>query len=333
MASPVRTEFPPSPTPSTEAGTPSLVDPRLDAITQACLSASAEAGLASLAQFKIHPLTFQTAAALLRSKLETALLLGIPVLSQDSQIPSSELYKESIAALQQEIDSLAAAAENIEGAAEAIGTLQVLLNDLAEFPLELLAEMERGVRQSRAEIPHICKTETSTAKRFCPWNDWTVNENGPRYSDTGEPQWIIDDTTDAPYLNESKDLVRLKCFALIFGTVIQTIAAILKALLFLIVFATGLFSNDAICRYLWPDSPDDLGANFGKSFVKILAIPFYSTALAVTAVYGLFNPYDARKIYSGLESAYFDEWRLAPCFQPQATSHFFGSNISHQGGF
>ncbi len=333
MASPVRTEFQPSPTPSTEAGTPSPVDPRMDAITQACLGASAEAGLASLAQFKIHRLPFQTEAALLRSKLETSLHLGIPVLSQGSQIPSSELYKESIAALQREIDNLKAVAENIEGAAEEIGTLQDLLKELAVFPLELLAEMERGVRQAKAEAPYLIKTEPSTAKRFCPWNDWTVDKNGPRYTDTGEPQWIIDETTDAPYLNESKNLIRFKCFALIFGTIIQTIAAVLKALLFVIVFATGLFSNDAICRYLWPDSPDDLGANFGKSFLKILAIPFYSTALTVTAVYGLFNPYDARKIYSGLESAYFDEWRLAPCFQPRATSHFFGSNISHQGGF
>ncbi len=279
-------------------------------------------------------MTFDAYARILTERLKFAFTWGIPVLSQDpNQGPSAEKFQQAIAFFESEIDKLSALSENVHGAQQAIDACKEYFLLLKEFPLDLLAQMEKAQLEANAAAPHIIKTEHSVAKRFCPWNDWTVDENGPRYTDTGDPQWIIDKTTNTPYLNEPKYLIRLKCFALIFGTVIQIIAALLKGILFLAIFATGLFANDAICRTLWPDSPDDLAANFAKSFLKIFAIPLYSTALAVTAVYGLFNPYDARKIYSGLESAYFDEWRLAPCFQSEASSHFFGSRIDQQGGF
>ena len=84
--------------------------------------------------------------------------------------------------------------------------------------------------------------------------------------------------------------------------------------------------------------------DLGKDLLKIVTTPILLVALELAAIYGIFNPLDGRKLYASLEKLQVSsnyhfsimptsEKVLAPCFQPGAISHFFGSDPGERNGF
>jgi hypothetical protein len=56
--------------------------------------------------------------------------------------------------------------------------------------------------------------------------------------------------------------------------------------------------------------------------------------LELSAVYGLFNPREGRKIFASLERFEFENiFLLSPCFQPDPTRHLFGSDFNQRDAF
>lgn len=54
--------------------------------------------------------------------------------------------------------------------------------------------------------------------------------------------------------------------------------------------------------------------------------PIAIIRLELAVIYGVFRPYDSRKLYATLERAQYGRHILAPCFQPGATNHLFGGD-------
>jgi hypothetical protein len=56
----------------------------------------------------------------------------------------------------------------------------------------------------------------------------------------------------------------------------------------------------------------------GQDLLRIVATPVAIIGLELVAIYGLFRPYDGRKLYASIERATYGNGMLAPCFQPGA---------------
>jgi hypothetical protein len=84
-----------------------------------------------------------------------------------------------------------------------------------------------------------------------------------------------------------------------------------------------------------PSSYDLTGRlkNCAVDTLRVLTTPLAPIALQLTAIYGLFRPYDARKLYATIERAQYGNFILAPCFQPLATHHLFHGKIDEQNAF
>lgn len=170
-------------------------------------------------------------------------------------------------------------------------------------------------------IEKLEESQAKTWKKFHPWNHWELDHAGPKWEDNGEPMFLIDRTTGERYLNESRFTVWIKCILLIIGTpVIHTLLAVCK---FVVHFLTGL------CL-LMKLSPIEAGKEFWKAFV---ITPFAVIALLLSAIYGLLNPYDARKLYASFEGLAYGRYILAPCFESEPTSHFFGGNMNDRNAY
>jgi hypothetical protein len=171
-----------------------------------------------------------------------------------------------------------------------------------------------------------------TFRDFQAINKWTLDITGPKWDESQEPQYIIDDATGRKYLNEDFKVVGFKCFLLTLGTPfvhsVASVCNIAYRILKLITFS-----------HFWIKQKGEYNiiarlAEAGKDLLRIVATPLSIIGLELAAIYGaISSPYDGRKIYASFERAVYGNSILAPCFQPDPKSHAFGGNINQKNAF
>jgi hypothetical protein len=129
--------------------------------------------------------------------------------------------------------------------------------------------------------------------------------------------FIRDQTTGKRYRNESTTRIRLKCAGLVFATLfIQPffllsimIGKIVSLVLFL-PFWRVLFDKSYPFKAAVGDT--------AKNLLKIIAFPLAFVGLELSAIYGIFRPYDGRKVYSAIQGAYagWNNCQFVQCFKP-----------------
>ncbi|MEI6243041.1 MAG: hypothetical protein WCP39_06525 [Chlamydiota bacterium] len=175
-----------------------------------------------------------------------------------------------------------------------------------------------------------------TLKDFIPWNQWEITAKG---ADGGSsyiyengkkiPEYLIDKTTGKLYWNETKKVVRVKCFLLTLGTPFVHATALIINIAYRI-FKLLTFSHFRMQGH------HHFKAHLletGKDLLRIIAAPLVFFGLELSAIYGLFTPYNGRKLYASFERAEYGNRILAPCFQPNAQSHLFGGDPSQRDSF
>jgi hypothetical protein len=166
-------------------------------------------------------------------------------------------------------------------------------------------------------------TSYTSLKDFNPFNKWKVDPYGSDYQD-GQPMYIIDQTTGKRYFNETKGCVRTKCSLLTLGTpFVHSIAAILNLAYRILRLITFYHFSKDDKKYTFKTRLIDAG----KDFLRIVATPFSIIGLELSAIYGIFRPYDGRKLYASFERAEYGNFILAPCFQPDPRYHALGGNV------
>lgn len=168
-------------------------------------------------------------------------------------------------------------------------------------------------------------------KDFQPLNSWKVDVRGDTY-ENGIPFHIIDQTTNRKYLNESKGVVAFKCFLLALGTPLVHIIASLVSTVYLITKVVT-FSHFRIHKKEEPYAFLARLGNAGKDVLKIVATPISLIGLELAALYGIFKPYDGRKLYASIERARYGNYVLAPCFQPNPSCHLFGGDMNDRNAY
>lgn len=178
---------------------------------------------------------------------------------------------------------------------------------------------------------------------FKPVNEWAIWQDGPQWKDgedrtTGDPRYITDTITGKNYLNESKALIRFKCFLLTpvtpFVHVIASLCNVVYRILKLVTFYHFLINKKGETEYNFKARLADAG----KDLLRIITTPFSILALELAAIYGIFNPYDGRKLYASVERVTYGaliakgHFVLAPCFQPNPYRHLLGADINVKNG-
>lgn len=166
------------------------------------------------------------------------------------------------------------------------------------------------------------------ANDFKIFNQWDIDHS--RFYADGSPMYLIDRSTGKQYLNEDTSVVRFKCFLLTLGTIpVHLIASVFKV-------ASQAFQ--AISCFFAPNQ----GASYnlksrliecGTHLLTIARTPFAIALLELSSIFGVFSPYNGRKLYASFERAHYGHFILAPCFQPKAQNHLFGGNIHQRNAF
>lgn len=163
-------------------------------------------------------------------------------------------------------------------------------------------------------------------------NKWVPDTEGPKWDDygyglTGQPKYIIDQTTNKKFLNESKKIIRIKC-------AILTIATPIKKPLFAIPICAFRVIKILSFSHFWQSKyRTTKGQPFreaGKDVLKIAATPLAIIGLECAAIYGVFRPHDGRKIYANIETAVFYPFVLAPCFQPNSSNRRLARKVQRE---
>lgn len=178
-------------------------------------------------------------------------------------------------------------------------------------------------------------------KNIQPINTWRPDSEGPKWDDgrrnKDAPKYLIDETTGNKYWNETKKIVRSKCFLLTLGTpFIQPIA--------LLINAANKIVKLVSFYHFWKEIPlSDVFTNLTQvirigdtieDLLRVAITPIAFVGLELAAIYGLFSPYDGRKLYASIEKAMYDDsFNLAPCFQPNPTCHLFCGNPQKRNAF
>lgn len=168
-------------------------------------------------------------------------------------------------------------------------------------------------------------------------NRWTLDSNGEKWpfgERCGQPMYLIDNTTGRRYLNESKTIVRIKCFLLTLGTPLA------HPFVSIINIAYRILKLISLSHFWIEKKNEEKKYNFkarsadaGYDLLRIFATPVSIVCLELAALYGCFRPYDGRKLYASLERATYGNYILAPCFQPDPKRHLFGGDIRSSDGF
>ncbi len=165
---------------------------------------------------------------------------------------------------------------------------------------------------------------------FQPINKWTPDFEGRIWvildSDgrtVKDPMTIIDHSTQRRYLNEFPGTIRCKSFWLILGTPIAGLCGLVYRVVKLVTLAHFWLEKEEEKSYSLKGRLVDAGADF----LKIITAPLVIIGLELAAIYGVFRPYDGRKLYATIERAAQVEL-LAPCFQPEPTYHIFGGDLN-----
>jgi hypothetical protein len=169
-------------------------------------------------------------------------------------------------------------------------------------------------------------------KDFQLLNAWKPDWDGQAWPD-GDPVHLIDVATGRKYWNESRGVVRYKGVLLALGTpIVHTVAAVASVAKRTLLLLSGY--------RLWAPKEGereyDLKARLkdaGIDIFKIASAPLTLVGLELAALYTVFRPYDGRKVYASLERAQFGGPVLAPCFQPDPASHFFGGDPNQRNSY
>jgi hypothetical protein len=176
-----------------------------------------------------------------------------------------------------------------------------------------------------------------TFKDFQLINNWKPDLKGQKWGcckdHKEQPMFIIDETTNRRYLNESPWTIRMKCCLLTFGTpFVHPIASI--ANLFYRIIKIATFSH------FWTEKKGEKAYEFQarfadayKDLLRIAAVPFNTAGLELAAIYGIIRPLDGRKIYASIERASYGSFILAPCFQPDPKFHALGGDLNKKDSF
>lgn len=171
-----------------------------------------------------------------------------------------------------------------------------------------------------------------TLKDFQPINIWMPDLNGPKWGDR-DPEFLIDTTTTRRYWNESKGSVGLKCFLLTIGTPFVHSIASLVNIAYRIVKLISLF-------HFWTYKEEEQFYSFkarledaGQDVLRIFTTPIAIIGLELAALYGVFTPYNGRKLYASIERAQYGNFILAPCFQPDPRYHALGGDPKKRNAF
>lgn len=157
-------------------------------------------------------------------------------------------------------------------------------------------------------------------------NEWTPYKSGPKWEDEPEvPKYLLDRFTGRLYWNESKRVVGFKCALLTLGTPIVHATVGLALKIFNVITLSALRSGEGSLKERF--------MAFGKDVARLALLPLGIIALEMAALYGVFSPYNGRKLYASLERAFYGEFLLAPCFQPDPTCHLFGGDPSKHNAF
>ena len=172
-----------------------------------------------------------------------------------------------------------------------------------------------------------------TLKHFIPYSIWAEEKDGSKYSD-GTAQNIIDTHTGDKYFNEDRGVIWFKCALLTIGTpvvhLVAAVATIAANLLRLLSFYHFWKSVDAENgHYNFTSRLLDAGGNLAHMVFAPLAIAL----LELAAIIGLLAPRDGRKLYASTERLAYGHFVLAPCFQPEATEHFFGGDVNQRNAY
>ncbi len=171
-----------------------------------------------------------------------------------------------------------------------------------------------------------------TLKDFQPINRWELCLKGGTWSD-GEPKYLIDQTTGRPYWNETMSCVRQKCILLALATPLVHLAAAIKYI------ACRIFKL-ITAAYFRMSPAEGTSCTFkaqvkeaAKDLIRIFTAPIALIALELSAFYGIYSPYNGRKLYGSLERLQYDDFILAPCFQPNPIMHVFGGDPNARNVF
>lgn len=174
-----------------------------------------------------------------------------------------------------------------------------------------------------------------TTADFALKTEWEIDKNGPVFNccdiHSKCPKYIVDLKTGKKYLNESPKVIRFKCFWLTLGTpLVHTPAGLVNvAIRTAKVFSGYHFWKSNQCK-----NRSECIKEVKLDVLKVLAQPAITIGLEGAALYGIFKPYEGRKIYSAFETiAYEDIFRLAPCFRAEPASHLFRGSIDKKDAF
>jgi|GEM_PF-758719 len=154
---------------------------------------------------------------------------------------------------------------------------------------------------------------------FHPISRWNQDLNGEKWKDTLEYKFIVDQTAHRRYWNDPKGLIRKKCLLLTLGTPfvhpITSIVNVAYRILKLATLSHFLTEKEGEGKYNFKTRLADAG----KDLLRIVATPLSILGLELAAIYGIFQPYDGRKLYASIERATYSKYTLAPCCQPQTS--------------
>jgi len=168
-------------------------------------------------------------------------------------------------------------------------------------------------------------------------NIWKLDLDGEKWNccdkHRGQAKYIIDLSTNRRYSNEAPGIVRTKCFLLTLGTpIVHLIAGVCNAAFRALQIIT--------LAHFWMPKDEERSYNFrvrlkdaGQDLLRIVAAPLAIIGLELAAIYGIFRPYDGRKLYASIERAEYGDFVLAPCFQPNPKYHALGGDINERNAF
>lgn len=155
-----------------------------------------------------------------------------------------------------------------------------------------------------------------TLRDFQPINTWKPDLDGKKWIDGG-PMYLTDMTTKRKYYNESKAWVGFKCFYLTLRTpIVQSIFSVVFTalkIIDLVRFSHFISDKEGEKSYSFKERLKDAG----KDLLRIVTTPIALIGLELAAIYGIFSPYNGRKLYASIERAQYGNLILMRRFQPQ----------------
>jgi len=158
-------------------------------------------------------------------------------------------------------------------------------------------------------------------------NQWSIWTNGPQTRNIDGvtlPLYIIDKSSNKKYLDQPTEVLRHKNLALALTTpFFHTLASGIKI---------ALHSFKILSFYNFWDEKIKFTASCKYTAIDlfhIVFVPFLLAGLTSSAVLGCFSPLNGKKLYASFERLQYGSGILAPCFQPDPTSHLFGGNLDN----